>query len=98
MDVFCVQEGWERRNDLQSKEVGRGGGAGRIPWEWTLPRLRSQHLCPMLLLRGLPQQGTSPADLDPSLDADVILVASALALAAAWRVEGCVHAGLTTLA
>lgn len=43
--------------------------------------------CLCLLLR--PQKGASRAHPDPSLDADVILVASALVLAVAWGLRGC---------
>lgn len=46
--------------------------------------------------RCLPQKGTFKVDPDPSLDADVILVASALALAVAWGVRG-VHVDSTPL-
>lgn len=44
---------------------------------------------PSAARRCLPQKGISQVDPDPSLDADVIRVASALALAVAWGVQGC---------
>lgn len=84
MEAFCVQQVWERGNHLQSKEVGRGGRAGRIPLGMSSPptpprRLQEPTALPCAALRGLPQKGTSKADPDPSPDAHAILAASALA-------------------
>ena len=56
---------------------------------------------PSAPLRRLRRRATSRADLDPSLDADVMLVASALALSAACGAVWCAggaHAHLTTRA
>lgn len=95
MEAFCVQEGWERRNGLQSKEMGRGGGAGRIPLGMEFRQLREPASVLWAALRGLLQKGALPKQTQTPAWTDVILVASALALAVLGGSRGA-HAGLTT--